>query len=138
MCCLSSAEFNAFRRGSDEGRGRETFRLELADDPPRAGVASAQRRHAGRLAASQPVAITALAPTASRPNWPRFYRPSTESSGVRIALNMQSMGRASTKMRLPKSVAALIDVMLWPLMWAAAEVKTLGEYLRKQIARFNS
>lgn len=40
--------------------------------------------------------------------------------------------------KLPRGVAALIDVMLWPFMWAAAEVKALGEYLRTQIARFNS
>jgi hypothetical protein len=41
-------------------------------------------------------------------------------------------------MKLSKSVAAFIDVMLWPFIWAAAEIKALGEYLRKQIARFNS
>jgi len=40
--------------------------------------------------------------------------------------------------KLRRGVAALIDVMWWPFMWAAAEVKALGEYLRKQIARFNS
>jgi hypothetical protein len=41
-------------------------------------------------------------------------------------------------MKLSKSVAAFIDVMYVPFIWAAAEIKALGEYLRKQIARFNS
>ena len=38
----------------------------------------------------------------------------------------------------PRGVAALFDVLLWPFIWAAAEVKALGEYLRKQIVRFRS
>jgi hypothetical protein len=40
--------------------------------------------------------------------------------------------------KLPRGVAALIAVMSWPFIWAAAEVKALAEYLRKQIASLKS
>jgi len=38
----------------------------------------------------------------------------------------------------PRGVAAFFDVVFWPFVWAAAEVKALGEYLGRQIARFKS
>jgi hypothetical protein len=40
----------------------------------------------------------------------------------------------SDSLKPPRGVAAFIDVMAWPFIWAAAEVKALGEWLRELIA----
>jgi hypothetical protein len=35
-------------------------------------------------------------------------------------------------------VAAFFDVVFWPFVWAAAEVKSLAAYVLGQIARFKA
>ena len=41
-------------------------------------------------------------------------------------------------LKRPRGVAALVDTLLWPFIWAAAEVKALGQYLRNLIAATKS
>jgi hypothetical protein len=38
----------------------------------------------------------------------------------------------------PRGVAALVDALFWPFIWAAAQVKALGEWLGKLIAATKS
>ena len=38
----------------------------------------------------------------------------------------------------PRGVGALIDAIAWPFIWAAAQVKALGEWLGQLIAAYKS
>jgi hypothetical protein len=40
----------------------------------------------------------------------------------------------SDSLKPSRGVAAIIEVMFWPFIWAAAQVKALGEWLRKLVA----
>ena len=44
----------------------------------------------------------------------------------------------SDSLKSPRGVGALIDVIAWPFIWAAAQVKALGEWLRELIAATKS
>jgi hypothetical protein len=44
----------------------------------------------------------------------------------------------SDSLKPPRGVGALIDVIAWPFIWAAAQVKALGEWLRELIAATKS
>ena len=44
----------------------------------------------------------------------------------------------SDSLKPPRGAGALIDVIAWPFIWAAAQVKALGEWLRELIAATKS
>ena len=117
MCCVSSAELNAFSV------------LQMSSDSASGLPASCHHRIGTHRIAPE---LAAILPTVDR------EQRSTNCAERQEGGTRRSSSCGSTRMKLSKSVAAFIDVMLWPFIWAAAEIKALGEYLRKQIARFNS